>query len=165
MSTYKIDDAFQAEAGRWHDVKFPHDSIETRALGVVEELGELARCLVKRARGVRGTHEQWTAELRAEAADVVLSLLAVAEMEGFDLARVARYKLDELWTRDVNHDSLGEVQALPTRCPRCGGPFVPVVEHDQVTAQRCGPCGLSVTVPALPKGVSVVEHPNTDADR
>ena len=55
------------------------------ALSVAEEAGEVCRAVLKRAHGKRpGT--DWSAQLRDEAVDVVISLLSLAANEGWSLA-------------------------------------------------------------------------------
>lgn len=87
-----IEDAFptQTEIGLWIEKNFPGDTgLPNRALGLVEEVGELSRAIVKREQGIRGSYEEWTEEMRKELGDVFIKLNDVAEAAGFDLATCA----------------------------------------------------------------------------
>lgn len=73
----------EAVAG-WHRREFPDAKPEWLALIVCEEAGEVARCVLKQAQGIR-TETDWGKELEKEAADVLVALLALADRFGFDL--------------------------------------------------------------------------------
>ena len=92
----------QAEVTAWLTDNFgPDRSVEQQVLVLAEEVGELARAVVKRAQGIRGTHAEWTAQLHAEAADVLITLLAIAGTEGFDLTETAARKWAVITGRDA----------------------------------------------------------------
>lgn len=91
----------QGEVGAWLDEHFgPFRSVEHQALVLAEEVGELCRAVVKRAQGIRASHAEWTAQLHAEAADVLITLLAIAATEGFDLHAAAAAKWAAVTTRN-----------------------------------------------------------------
>ena len=92
----------QAEVTTWLNAHLPGRTTETQALVLAEEVGELCRAVVKRHQGIRGTHAEWTAQLRAEAADVLLTLYALASGEGFDLHTAAAEKWAQILHRDPN---------------------------------------------------------------
>jgi NTP pyrophosphatase (non-canonical NTP hydrolase) len=76
------------------------------ALSIAEEAGEVCRAVLKRAHGKRpGT--DWTAEVRLEAADVVISLLSLAANEGWSLADAVVERWDEVSHRVVVRGSDG----------------------------------------------------------
>lgn len=54
------------------------------ALGVSEEAGEVARCVLKADQQIRGGAEAWRAKLGSEIGDVVVYLLQLASVEGLD---------------------------------------------------------------------------------
>ena len=54
------------------------------ALGVSEEAGEVARCVLKADQQIRGGAEAWRARLGGEIGDVVVYLLQLASVEGLD---------------------------------------------------------------------------------
>ena len=73
---------------------------EHQALSVGEESGEVLRAILKRAQAIRGTYEYWTEEIRKEAGDVIISLMCLAEMEGFDLDKA----VDDRWDYVINRN-------------------------------------------------------------
>lgn len=75
----------QGEVNAWVERNFGHDNEMATVVGLVEEVGELSRAVVKRSQGIRGTREEWDVELRKEAADVFIKLCDVASFYGFDL--------------------------------------------------------------------------------
>lgn len=79
-----LEEAQQAVAV-WHRREFPRVKPEWLALIVCEEAGEVARCILKLAQGIR-LETDWKDELEKEAADVLIALLALADRHGFDLA-------------------------------------------------------------------------------
>lgn len=84
----------QAQVNTWVEHNFGHDNEMATVVGLVEEVGELSRAVVKRSQGIRGTREEWDAEMRKEAADVLIKLCDVASFYGFDLADAVA----ERWT-------------------------------------------------------------------
>lgn len=76
-------------------------SAEHQALNIAEEAGEVARAVLKRVQGIRGTHEHWTTEIRKEAADVMISLMCLAQIEGFDLGEAVDERWDTVIARDM----------------------------------------------------------------
>lgn len=107
----------QAEVGAWLDEHLPGRSIELQALVLAEEVGELCRAVVKRQQGIRGTHAEWSAQLRAEAGDVLLTLYSLAASEGFDLHDAAARKWQQILRRDptAHRPAHTEPAANPTR--------------------------------------------------
>jgi NTP pyrophosphatase (non-canonical NTP hydrolase) len=92
----------QADVAAWLDQHFgPNHCVEHQVLVLAEEVGELCRAVVKRAQGIRGTHTEWTTQLRAEAADVLITLLAIAGTERFDLHQAAATKWAVVTGRDT----------------------------------------------------------------
>ena len=92
----------QATVAAWLNDNFgPNRCVEHQVLVLAEEVGELCRAVVKRAQGIRGTHTAWTAQVRAEAADVLITLLALAATEGFDLHHAAADKWVVVTGRDA----------------------------------------------------------------
>jgi NTP pyrophosphatase (non-canonical NTP hydrolase) len=87
--------ARQDQIREWHRREFPTETVEQVALVVAEEAGEVARCIVKGAQGIRGGTEHWDAELPKEAADVVIALYALAALKGWDLDEAIE---DRWWT-------------------------------------------------------------------
>jgi NTP pyrophosphatase (non-canonical NTP hydrolase) len=98
----------QTAVADWIARNFPGDTgIHCRTLGLVEEVGELCRALVKREQGIRGTTEEWDLEIRKELGDCFIKLLDVAEQTGFDLATVATLRWMDVRQRDWIKNPLG----------------------------------------------------------
>ena len=54
------------------------------ALGVAEEAGEVARCVLKGDQDIRGGADAWRAKLGGEIGDVVIYLIQLATVHGLD---------------------------------------------------------------------------------
>ncbi len=90
----------QADVDNWLTTTIGPSSIVEQSLSLAEEVGELCRAVLKRHQNIRGTHEQWTLELRKEIADVHLALLALAEREGIDLHTATVERFTDITTRN-----------------------------------------------------------------
>ena len=99
--------SMQQSVQAWAAHNIPANDPAHQALNVAEEAGELCRAVLKRVQGIRGTREQWTAEVRKEAADVVLSLYNLAIIEGFDLDEAVRERWQAVEQRDWVSDPVG----------------------------------------------------------
>lgn len=97
----------QAQIAGWTDHNFPLDDAVDIASGTAEEVGELCRAALKRKQRIRGTEEEWTAEIQKEVGDIFIKLCHMAAVEGFDLhdAIVARWR--EVRQRDWVVDPIG----------------------------------------------------------
>lgn len=82
MSTLK---RVQQEQVEWVRHNFGNRPAWYPILGCMEELGELAHSFLKREQGIKGSHEQHTADIRDALADVVIFLCDVASSQGVDL--------------------------------------------------------------------------------
>lgn len=91
----------QEVAYTYHQKNGFEPNVLHQALNVVEEAGEVARAVLKRAQGIRGTHEHWSAELQKEVGDVVISLMCLAAIEGFDLGEAVDKRWDAVISRDM----------------------------------------------------------------
>ena len=103
----------QDEVTPWanHNFGVPgHDPTRTRVgstLGLCEEVGEVARAVLKQHQGIRGTFEEWQDEIIKELGDVVIKCAEVAAICGIDLnAAVARRWFD-VQERDFKKDAQG----------------------------------------------------------
>jgi len=86
-------------------------------LGVQEEVGELAHAFLKRHQGIRGTHEEHTADIRDAVADIIIFLMDFASAEGIDVREV----LDETWQKVRQRDWKANPSGTPTPAPHNGG--------------------------------------------
>lgn len=104
MTTTPTLTAMQDTVASFAETAWPGLTIEVETLALAEEVGELARAVVKRAHGNRGSSADWSAELRREAGDVLLVLLNIAHLERFDLHDAGLERLDVILNRDLDHD-------------------------------------------------------------
>ena len=95
-------DAIQAEVDEWTRRFRPTPEAAADpmadALALAEEAGEVCRAVLKRAHGKRPGID-WTAEVRLEAADVLITLLSLAANEGWSLADALTERWSEVRTR------------------------------------------------------------------
>lgn len=101
MSSYPT----QAEVRQWVLHNFGPTLLDVTTLGLVEEVGELCRAILKRDQGIRGSYDEWTAEIRKELGDVLIKLLDVADTAGFDLAEAAADRWSVVSQRDFRANS------------------------------------------------------------
>ncbi len=76
----------QTQHAAWARHNFPDAKPIQAALGVVEELGELAHAHLKRSQGIRGTAAEHEAAAKDAVADALLFLVHLSELLGFDLS-------------------------------------------------------------------------------
>lgn len=105
--------SMQAACADFAEIAWPNLTVEVEALALAEEVGELARCVVKRHHGNRGSTEDWTAELRREMGDVLLVLCNLAHIEGFDLLDAGAERLAVILVRDLDHDPVARIAEPP----------------------------------------------------
>ena len=98
-------DETQAEIRTWTSKNFgDEDPIGIIVLGLVEEIGELARCYVKQEQGIRGTTAQWEMEMKKEIGDILIKLHDVADRSGFLLSDCFYERWDDVKQRDFTVD-------------------------------------------------------------
>lgn len=97
---------YQREIVPWVDRNFVRTQLSAIG-GLAEELGEVARCAVKADQGIRGTHEEWMAEMRKELGDVFIKLVETADFFGHDLSVCVQERWAAIRQRDWVNDKLG----------------------------------------------------------
>lgn len=97
----------QAEVHAWVLHNFGNSNELATYGGLVEETGEVMQAAVKRSSGIRGTHDEWTAKIRKESADVFIKLCDIAQFEGFDLDDAIADRWAVVRQRDWKADSQG----------------------------------------------------------
>jgi NTP pyrophosphatase (non-canonical NTP hydrolase) len=102
----------QAEVAPWVRRNFSPTSLVLTTLGLTEEAGECARAVLKDAQRIRGTHEEWMAELEKELGDVLIKAADVADQAGLDLQTAIDKRWAEVSVRDWKADRQGH--GLPT---------------------------------------------------
>ena len=98
--------ALQIEVNEWVTRNFDNSEL-TAVVGMVEEVGELCRAVVKMEQGIRGSRNEWFAEIRKESGDVFIKLCDVARFYGFDLADAIHERWAKVGKRDWKADPLG----------------------------------------------------------
>jgi len=92
----------QAVVADWLRTHLGPIDVADQALVLTEEVGEVARAIVKRQQGIRGSRAEWTTALRHEIADTQIALLALAACEGVDLAEATRLRWEQITRRDTH---------------------------------------------------------------
>lgn len=100
-------DDLQKQVATWAKQNFPDDNRETVVLGLAEEVGEMARAALKRYQGIRGTAQEWEAELRKEIGDVFIKLVHVAAIWDIDLEDAVLDRWYDVRKRDFVTDPKG----------------------------------------------------------
>jgi len=95
------------EIATWQQRNFGPATELVATLGTVEELGEICRAAVKRAQGIRGTREQWEAEIYKETGDVFVKLVDISRAYGFNLADAILDRWGTVSQRDWVADPIG----------------------------------------------------------
>ncbi len=99
--------SYQEEVTAWVLRNFGNSNELATVGGLVEESGEVVRAAVKRSQGIRGTREEWDAELRKECADVFIKLCDVAQFYGFNLAEAVETRWRVVQQRDWKANPIG----------------------------------------------------------
>lgn len=86
---------------------FADDPPMVVTLGLAEETGEVCRAVLKMGQGIRGTREEWLAEVEKELGDVVIKACAVATSLGIDLLRAVEDRWEDVSQRDWTADRVG----------------------------------------------------------
>jgi NTP pyrophosphatase (non-canonical NTP hydrolase) len=98
---------FQEELSGWANHNFPTETREIVVLGLVEEVGELCRTLVKKHQGIRGTAEEWDQEAFKEIGDVFIKLVHVCHVWGLDIEEVVSERWKVIRDRDFVANRIG----------------------------------------------------------
>lgn len=96
----------QAQVNEWVTRNFDNSELSA-VVGMVEEVGELCRAVVKMEQGIRGTREEWFAEIRKETGDVFIKLCDIARFYEFDLADAIEERWAKVSQRDWKADPIG----------------------------------------------------------
>lgn len=82
---------WQKPLAKWQERELPCDDKDKQtalvALGACEEMGEVARCVLKRAQQIRGTEHEWTMQAEEEIGDVCVFLMQLCTLLGLDFER------------------------------------------------------------------------------
>lgn len=92
-------DALQEKILAWQKDNFPDTQEWELALGVCEEAGELAQCVLKLHRGMR-QHEFDEARLKDAVGDVTIFLIGLCGSRGWLLSDVLKSTSEKVLARD-----------------------------------------------------------------
>jgi len=76
-------------------------------VGLAEEAGEVCRAVLKQHQGIRGTAEEWQAEIEKELGDVFIKLCDVASRSGIDLFEAIDARWHDVSQRNWKRDPKG----------------------------------------------------------
>jgi NTP pyrophosphatase (non-canonical NTP hydrolase) len=100
--------AFQDEVWEWRQRQPWKDEKPTAtALGLAEETGEVCRAVLKHEQGIRGTSDEWEAEVAKELGDVFIKLCDVAGSFGLSLQRCIEERWNVVSQRNFTKDKVG----------------------------------------------------------
>jgi NTP pyrophosphatase (non-canonical NTP hydrolase) len=93
----------------WRKNNFPDggSSVLDGALVLSEEVGEVARAVLKRHQKIRGSYEEWSVQIQKELADVIIAAHAIAGVEGFDLDDAVKQRWETISQRNFITDQIG----------------------------------------------------------
>ena len=94
------------EVPLWAEYNFPGRTPVDVTLGLAEEVGEVCRAVLKADQGIRGSREQWMAELKKELGDVFIKLADVAAIHDIDLEDAIVDRWAEIRRRDWQVDKI-----------------------------------------------------------
>lgn len=104
---------------RWPDL-----SVATEGLALFEEGGEVARAILKRGEGTRGTSSEWTAQLRLELGQTMFVLLNIIALEGWTASEVLQGAWDKFLAKPDKETMDGQPVAPDSAghgvCDHCG---------------------------------------------
>lgn len=90
----------QKVAFKWQKRNFPDSTWAAVYMGVVEELGELSHALLKQEQGIRGTRDELEAKAKDAVGDMVIYLLNLCSLRGWDFQEI----LDDTWQQVSKRD-------------------------------------------------------------
>lgn len=97
----------QENVAAWAARNFPDDDTLTIVSAAAEEANEILRAARKQRQQIRGTREEWDAEIRKETADTFITLLQIAGRLNFDLLEEYQTRWAEVRQRDFRADPVG----------------------------------------------------------
>lgn len=98
---------YQQEIKKWVDHNFPDEDLVCTVGGLVEEVGEAFRAIVKMRQGIRGTEEEWMAELYKELGDIFIKLCDISSYYKWELQDVIEDRWNVVKLRDWQEDKIG----------------------------------------------------------
>lgn len=84
----------------WHRMNYPIDDARDAFIGIVEELGEVARAQLKQSGGIRGSFEHWQNEKVKEIGDVLIGIINYCAWNDIDWIEALRSRWAVISRRD-----------------------------------------------------------------
>lgn len=97
---------YEDRVTKWMARNVPDSGVNEYGLLLSEETGEVNRALLKMTQRIRGTREQWMAELRKEVADVFFALQGLCVHAGLDLAEAVAVRWEQVADLDLTEERL-----------------------------------------------------------
>lgn len=94
---------YQDAVAAWQRQRFPEESQDDcipPLLGLMEELGELARAVLKQRQNIRMTREEWEAKGQDAVGDILIFLLGFCNRRGWNLEEILRQTWAEVRKRE-----------------------------------------------------------------
>jgi len=115
----------QKEVAAWADYNFPEECVEDCMLGLTEEVGELARCVLKNRQGIRGSTEDHKRAAAEEVGDILIFLMQFCTKSDLDIEKCLTDKWAKVRLRDWQlYPDTGKPPQIDTSiCPSCGTEF------------------------------------------
>jgi NTP pyrophosphatase (non-canonical NTP hydrolase) len=104
--------SYQALHKEWSEKNFPNETWQDVLMGVVEEVGELNHYLLKQKQGIRGTFDEHEAGARDSVGDIMVYLMHVCTLRGWDMERIFQKTIEHVLTREWVVDPLMGVTAM-----------------------------------------------------
>ena len=92
-------DVLQLQIDAWQRRNFPDTTEFELTLGVCEEAGEIAACVLKMARHMR-TDSYTPERLRDQIGDIIIFLMGICQLRGWKLSDIIRAVAADVMKRD-----------------------------------------------------------------
>jgi NTP pyrophosphatase (non-canonical NTP hydrolase) len=125
MTTMKfatLRERWQRPLAEWQARELPCDDADVQrlrvALLVSEEAGEVSRCVLKGAQGLRGSAEEWRGELGGEIGDAIVSLMQLASLYDLDIEQLIDGAASKVLARSYTSEEASAIRRAPQRAPQ-----------------------------------------------
>lgn len=103
---------WQKPLAAWQERELPCEDKDKQTLrvmvGAAEELGEVARCVLKRSQEIRATEHVWTSRAEEEIGDVCVFLMQLCALLGLDFEACIERAAQKVLGRDWSSKKEGE---------------------------------------------------------
>jgi len=104
--------SYQARHKEWSEKNFPNETWQDVLMGVVEEVGELNHYLLKQKQKIRGTYEEHEAGAKDSVGDIMVYLMHVCTLRGWDMETIFQKTVEHVLTREWVVDPLTGVTGM-----------------------------------------------------